>query len=137
MLHISDNPKNKEWGIPEAVWSDISYSYILDLFMKMSTLAFEAMEFGLHSLKSGGAKTTANAGVLDQLFKHHSQRSLENTKDVYCMSKIVYRTGCKLPTNQYSSLLRTALMCLWGHQSSTHYPITSNVKLHGLLLGLP
>ena len=52
----------------------ISYSYILDLFTKMSTLAFEAMEFGLHSLKSGGAKTTANAGVLDQLFTHHSQQ---------------------------------------------------------------
>ena len=52
----------------------ISYSYILDLFTKISTLAFEATEFGLHSLKSGGAKTTANTGVLDQLFKHHSRR---------------------------------------------------------------
>jgi len=36
----------------------------MDLFKKkMSVLDFKATEFGLHSLKAGGATSAANAGV--------------------------------------------------------------------------
>ena len=34
-------------------------------------LGFKAVEFGLHSLQSGGTTTAARAGVPDRLFKRH------------------------------------------------------------------
>ena len=39
--------------------------------------------FGLHSLKSGGATSAANAGVLDRLFKRHRRWRSEFVKDGY------------------------------------------------------
>jgi len=41
----------------------MSYTCPMDLFGKMSLLGFKATEFGLHSLRLGGATTAANAGV--------------------------------------------------------------------------
>jgi len=47
----------------------ISYSCLKDLFKKkVSKLGFKAVEFGLHSLRAGGATAAANAGVPDRLF---------------------------------------------------------------------
>ena len=52
----------------------ISYTCLKDLFKrKLSKLGFEAAEFGLHSLRSGGATAAANAGVPDRLFKCHGR----------------------------------------------------------------
>jgi len=78
----------------------------MDLFKKMSELA---AEFGLHSLRSGGATTTANAGVPDQLFKHHGRWRSENAKDGYVkdsverMLQVTQKLGLYLPS--YSLLL--------------------------------
>ena len=47
----------------------ISYTCMSDLYNKK--LGFSAAEFGLHSLRSGGATTAANAGVPNRLFKKH------------------------------------------------------------------
>ena len=50
----------------------ISYSCFKELFTKkMTELGFEAAEFGLHSLRAGGATAVASAGVPDQLFNPH------------------------------------------------------------------
>jgi len=68
----------------------ISYSCLKDLFKKMSELGFKATEFGLHSLRAGGATTTANAGVPDWLFKCHGWWS-ENAKDGYIKDSVEKR----------------------------------------------
>jgi len=57
----------------------------------MSKLGFEAAEFGLHSLRSGGATTAANAGVPDGLFKSHGRWRSENAKDGYVKDSVENR----------------------------------------------
>ena len=47
----------------------------------MSKLGFEAAEFGLHSLRSGGATAAANAGEPNRLFKLRESCRSSNTKD--------------------------------------------------------
>ena len=52
----------------------ISYTCLRDLFnKKLKDLGFPAEEFGLHSLRAGGATAAANAKVLDQLFNRHKR----------------------------------------------------------------
>ena len=53
----------------------ISYSYlriVCILKKKIADLGFPAQEFGLHSLRSGGATAAANADVPDRIFKRHA-----------------------------------------------------------------
>ena len=38
---------------------------------------------GTHSLRSGGATATANAGIPDRLFKRHGRWSIDSAKDGY------------------------------------------------------
>jgi len=54
----------------------------------MSELSFKAKEFGIHSLRAGGATTTANVGVPDQLFKCHGLWRSENAKDGYIKNSV-------------------------------------------------
>ena len=62
----------------------LSYSTLRELFKrKLAELGYPAVEFGLHSLRAGGATTAANAGVPDHLFKRHGRWRSENAKDGY------------------------------------------------------
>ena len=62
----------------------LSYSTLRELFKrKLAELGYPAVEFGLHSLRAGGATAAANAGVPDRLFKRHGRWRSENTKDGY------------------------------------------------------
>ena len=62
----------------------ISYSCLRELFKKKLTqLGYNQVEFGLHSLRAGGATSAANNGVADRLFKRHGRWRSENTKDGY------------------------------------------------------
>ena len=62
----------------------MSYSTLRELFKKkLSELGYPSEEFGLHSLRAGGASAAANAGVPDRLFKKHGRRKSENAKDGY------------------------------------------------------
>ena len=62
----------------------LSYSTLRDLFKKkLSELGYSSKEFGLHSLRAGGASAAANAGVPDRLFKKHGRWKSENAKDDY------------------------------------------------------
>ena len=62
----------------------LSYSTLRELFKrKLAELGYPAVEFGLHSLRAGGATAAANAGVPDRLFKRHSRWRSENAKDGY------------------------------------------------------
>ena len=62
----------------------LSYSTLRELFKKkLSELGYPSEEFGLHSLRAGGASAAANAGVPDRLFKKHGRWRSENSKDGY------------------------------------------------------
>ena len=62
----------------------ISYSCLRDLFRKkLEFLGFPSGDFGLHSLRAGGASAAANAKVPDRLFKRHGRWKSENAKDGY------------------------------------------------------
>ena len=60
----------------------IRYTRLWELFLqKLSSLGFDAKQFGLHSLRSGVAAAAAQAGVPDRLFKRHGQWRSEAAKD--------------------------------------------------------
>ena len=62
----------------------ISYTCLRDLFKKkLKDLGYQLEEFGLHSLRAGGASAAANAGVPYHLFKRHGHWRSENVKDGY------------------------------------------------------
>ena len=62
----------------------LSYSTLRELFKrKLAELGYPAVEFGLHSLRAGGATAAANAGVPDHLFKRHGRWRSEDAKDGY------------------------------------------------------
>ena len=62
----------------------LSYTRLRELFLsKLSELGFDPKQFGLHSLRSGGASAAANAGVPDRLFKRHGRCRSESAKDGY------------------------------------------------------
>ena len=62
----------------------ISYTCLRDLFKtKIADLGLPPSNFGLHSLRAGGATAAANAKVPDRLFKRYSCWKLETTKDGY------------------------------------------------------
>ena len=60
----------------------ISYSCLREAFKKtMADLDFPLKEFGLHSLRAGGATTAANVKVPDRCFKRQERWKSENAKD--------------------------------------------------------
>ena len=62
----------------------LSYTCMRELLLqKLAELGLDAKQFGLHSLRSGGASAAANAGVPDRLFKRHGRWRSENAKDGY------------------------------------------------------
>ena len=48
-------------------------------------------QFGLHSLRSGGATAAANSGVADRLFKRHGRWKSELAKDGYVKDSLCNR----------------------------------------------
>lgn len=62
----------------------LSYTRMRELFVaKLKELGFDTTQFGLHSLRAGGATAAANAGVPDRLFKRHGRWRSETAKDGY------------------------------------------------------
>ena len=55
---------------------------------KLKELGLDTKQFGLHSLRSGGASAAANAGVPDRWFKRHGRWVSENAKDGYVKDKL-------------------------------------------------
>ena len=88
----------------------ISYSCLRDLFnKKLNSLGFAAAEFGLHSLRAGGATAAANAGVLDRLFKRHGRWRSETAKDGYVKDSVDRRLEISKNLGLY--LLCDSLLC--------------------------
>ena len=62
----------------------ISYTCLWEQFKnKLSKLGYNPLEFGLHSMRAGGATKAANVGVPDRLFKRHGRWKSDNAKDGY------------------------------------------------------
>ena len=63
-----------------------------ELFKKKSTeIGHPAEEFGLHSLRAGGATAAAKAGVPDRVFKRHGRWKSEIAKDGYVEDSVESR----------------------------------------------
>ena len=94
----------------------ISYSCLRDLFnKKLTDLGFPAREFGLHSLRAGGATAAANAKVPDRCFKRHGRWRSENAKDGYVKDTLESRLGVSkslgLYLQHYSLLYNSSSSC--------------------------
>ncbi|KAL5463210.1 hypothetical protein EMCRGX_G032089 [Ephydatia muelleri] len=62
----------------------LSYSRLRELLLaKIAMLGMDPLQFGMHSLRAGGATAAANAGVPDRLFKRHGRWRSESAKDGY------------------------------------------------------
>ena len=67
----------------------LSYTRVRELFLnKLAELGFDPKQFGLHSLRSGGATAAANSGVPDRLFKRHGRWRSESAKDGYVKDSV-------------------------------------------------
>ena len=62
----------------------LSYTTLSENFKsKLTQLGFDVQQFGLHSLRAGGATAAARAGIADRLFKRHGRWRSESAKDGY------------------------------------------------------
>ena len=61
------------------------------LLEKLAQVGLDPKDYGLHSLRAGGASAAANAGVPDRLFKRHGRWRSENAKDGYIKDSLSKR----------------------------------------------
>ena len=61
------------------------------LLEKLEKIGLNPKQYGLHSLRAGGATAAANAGVPDRLFKRHGRWYSENAKDGYVKDSLTNR----------------------------------------------
>ena len=67
----------------------LSYTRACELVLeKLKAIGLDARQFGMHSLRSGGASAAANAGLPDRLFKRHGRWLSETAKDGYIKDKL-------------------------------------------------
>ena len=71
----------------------LSYSRIRQLVLsKFSQLGYDAVEFGLHSFRAGGATAAASCqGLPERLFKWHGRWSSERAQDSYVKDPLEQR----------------------------------------------
>ena len=70
----------------------INYTCLWEYFKrKVSKLGYNPTNFGLHSLRAGGATKAANTGVLDRLYKRHGRWKSGNAKDGYVDDSVEHR----------------------------------------------
>ena len=66
----------------------LNYTRLRQLFLqKLTSLGFDAKQFGLHSLRAEGTTATVQAGVPDRLFKRHGRWRLESAKVDVCITE--------------------------------------------------
>ncbi|XP_052061441.1 uncharacterized protein LOC127701553 isoform X1 [Mytilus californianus] len=70
--------------------SHISYTRARELLLSaLDSLGLDKKQFGLHSLRSGGATAAAEAGIDDRLFKKHGRWKSDKAKDGYVKESIL------------------------------------------------
>ena len=72
----------------------ISYTCLRESFKKkLRDLGYDPDNFGLHSLRAGGATAAASNGVPNRLFKHHGRWKSDSAKDGYIEDSMEHRMG--------------------------------------------
>ena len=62
----------------------ISYTTVRDILLSnLKNIGLDKTQFGLHSLRSGGATAAANLGINDRLFQKHGRWKSEKVKNGY------------------------------------------------------
>ena len=70
----------------------ISYTTIREsVLQRLEEIGLDKRQYGLHSLRAGGASAAANAGVPDRMFKRHGRWRSENAKDGYVKDSLSSR----------------------------------------------
>ena len=70
----------------------LSYTRAREVVLDMlSAIGLDKRQFGLHSLRAGGASAAANAGIPDRFFKRHGRWRSENAKDGYVRDSLKER----------------------------------------------
>ena len=70
----------------------LSYTRAREVVLDMlSAIGLDKRQFGLHSLRSGGASAAANSGIADRFFKRHGRWRSENAKDGYVKDSLQER----------------------------------------------
>lgn len=89
--------KSKRQTLRPDKYRSLSYSMVRGLFLqKLSELGLNSKDFGLHSLRSGGATVSANNGTLDRLWKRHGRWTSETAKDGYAQDNLKQRLSVTL-----------------------------------------
>ncbi|MEW8548362.1 MAG: hypothetical protein AB2693_33070 [Candidatus Thiodiazotropha sp.] len=75
----------------------LSYSTVRSIFLhKLSELGLNPNDYGLHSMRSGGATISANNGTIDRLWKRHGRWTSETAKDGYVADDLHQRLSVTL-----------------------------------------
>lgn len=70
----------------------LSYTTVRETVLdKLEAIGLDKSQYGLHSLRAGGASAAANAGVPDRMFKRHGRWRSENAKDGYIADSLENR----------------------------------------------
>ena len=70
----------------------LTYTRLRELLKdKLEKLGYSAAEFGVHSLRAGGATAAAASGMPDRLFKKHGRWRSESAKDGYIVDPLAQR----------------------------------------------
>ena len=85
ITHTKNGTKLREKG-------GLSYTTIREaVLQKLEAIGLDRRQYGLHSLRAGGASAAANAGVPDRMFKRHGRWRSENAKDGYIKDSLESR----------------------------------------------
>ena len=63
------------------------------LLGRLNTLGYPADQFGIYSLRAGGATAAAGSGVPDKLFKRHGRWKSDTAKDGYVEDSVQAEVG--------------------------------------------
>lgn len=67
----------------------LSYSRVREIVLEaFESVGLKRTEYGLHSLRAGGASAAANANINDRLFKRHGRWKSEKAKDGYIKDNV-------------------------------------------------
>ncbi|XP_021379902.1 uncharacterized protein LOC110467217 [Mizuhopecten yessoensis] len=70
----------------------LSYTRVREIFLgAISEIGLKKSEFGLHSLRAGGATIAANNGISERLFKAHGRWASEKAKDGYVLDDLDHK----------------------------------------------
>ena len=85
IIHSKNGSKLRDNG-------GLSYTTVRETVLeRFKAIGLDKQQYGLHSLRAGGASGAANAGVPDRMFKRHGRWHSENAKDSYIADSLQNR----------------------------------------------